>query len=228
MSSGLGAHGKDDTVKSEPWSRKYQNQNEPFIVCQQCSKSFNTEKHFVGHVNKSHSEMNNRCIAPRCGFLFTTWRGFVSYMENHCDLRLYHCSYCAKFFFITKSLLDMHEKSHKDHEYKFACHYCDKKIRQTKLTKHKDRSCPQNMEHAMKCKSCEYEVQGMPNVFKHMRCKHKVGGNFFCDSCHMLYMTEEYLLQHTKDRSCHKKGLLLVMILKCCLFFESVFFWEYF
>ena len=107
-----GAHGKQP-VESD------------HIFCQQCSKSFGTDKQFVGHINKIHSDMNIQCISPKCGYLFSTRRAFVYHIKTHKDLRLYHCEYCNDFF-VSQTLVEEHQKIHKDSDYKFQCQYCSK------------------------------------------------------------------------------------------------------
>ena len=64
-----GAHGKQP-VESD------------CIFCQQCSKSFGTDKQFVGHINKIHSDMNMWCKSPKCRYLFLTRRAFCISYQN--------------------------------------------------------------------------------------------------------------------------------------------------
>ena len=128
-----GAHGKQP-VESD------------LIFCQQCSKSFGTDKQFVRHISKIHSDMNIRCISPKCGYLFSTRRAFVYHIKTHKDLSLYHCEYCNDFF-VSQTLVEEHQKIHNDSDYKFQCQYCSKNKKcQTDLTKHKDCTCPLNTE----------------------------------------------------------------------------------
>ena len=72
----------------------------------------------------------------------------------------------------------------------------------TDITKHKQRTCSKNSEKEFVCKMCDKAIQGVPNMLSHIRKDHEMSGDFICDLCHSLFMTEEGLNDHSKDRQC--------------------------
>ena len=95
-----------------------------------------------------------------------------------------------------------HEKGHNNLEYNQKCDFCGRqKKRDTDITK-TQRTCAKNGEKEFVCKMCDSAIQGVPNMLSHIWSEHEMFGDFICDLCHSLFMTEEGLNDHLKDRQC--------------------------